>query len=677
MHIHNMVQRIKDIVSSNLVLLGLGGLLTVAGTLVSCNDYVEADSATFLEGQSKTPIAIQTNLSASLQSRAVDKRFESGDVLLAYIEAGKTTNATFSSDGNSFKGLKTLTLTADADNTDGDNHADLYNYTITENGPHITETEDAGLQKLYWDDYSSTENDLRDAGAGIRLKYGYCYNGGTPSTALDQTAGTLGWTIGDQTTAEAFKKSDLLYAKTQEPVSYTHGTENVASSHGILVLPYSHAMSKVTVVVTAGKGFTKEDNFGSSELTLQHINTVCSVDAPNGKVTSETPNAVKTYKSATVSKSETVQNKATFQAIVAPGTNLTVGNLIAKIADVDGNSYDIPISVEMLEGWKTKLDEAVAPVYFEGSAQAQAKPMSRAVETISQAKGYLTQSGVHYVLNVTVNKQAITVRATLADWDKVEANANAQIVFNPDVVGKGTIATALQTGGFDVYKSSSNDAFSTKSTSLTYADNKWSYSPIIYWAGQGDNSYFRALSPAGSSTSSLAQGGDILWGTSGNTAITPRTGDVPLNFEHLMSKLCIKLETTTGDDKVNLEGAKIAISNMATTATYSIVDGTVTAGEVATTMLSEKPSGFVETVIPQTIGNDAKVTITLADNTTYSVQLNQCKLTTGDKSAVGEWTKGKDYTYTITLSKHEITFSAVVKDWVPASGSGNATLDWD
>ncbi len=641
----------------------------MAGTLVSCNDYVEADSATFLEGQSKTPIAVQTNLSAALQSRAYDKTFEANDQLLAYIEAGKTTNATFSSDGNPFKGLKTLTLTADAYNTDGDNHKDLYGYSVLPDGLHITETDDAGLQTLFWDDYSSTENDLRDAGAGIRLKYGYCYNGGTPSTALDQTAGTLGWTIGDQTTADAFKKSDLLFAQTQDMIKYGHNQ----ADRGILVLPYSHAMSKVTVVVTAGKGFSAETaNFTSSVLKLQHINTVCSVNAPIGTVTSTTPDAVTTYKSASANK------EATFQAIVAPGTNLTVGNLIAKIADVDGNSYDIPISVEMLEGWKTKLDET-SPKYFEGSAQAQAKPMSRAVETISQAKGYLTQSGVHYVLNVTVNKQTITVRATLADWDKVTASANAQIVFDPDVTSKdNNIATALQTGGFDVYKSSENTSFpADPTTTLTYADSKWSYSPIIYWAGQSDASYFRAVSPKGRDNKTLNQGVDLLWGTSGDAAITPRTGDVPLNFEHLMSKLCIKLETTTGDDKVDLEGAKISISNMATTATYSIVDGTVTADEVATTMLSEKLSGFTETVIPQTIGNDAKVTITLADNTTYSVQLNQCKLTTGDKSAVGEWTKGKSYTYTIKLTKQEITFSAEVKNWENASASGNATLDWD
>lgn len=645
-------------------------ILFTAALLASCSDSIETPEI-FLNGSAKTPIAIQTNLEASVSSRAVDKKFEAGDVLLAYIEAGVTTADGFNSDENPFKGLKTLTLTDDANNEDGDNHKDLYGYEVLPDDLHITETEDDGLQTLYWDDYSSTEKDLRADGAGIRLKYGYCYNGGTPSTALDEAAGTLGWTIGDQTTAEAFKNADLLFAKTQTPVSYSHGTAE-SSSHGILVLPYSHAMSKITVNVTANEGFTKPTNFGSAELVLQHMNSVCSVNAPEGTVTSTTPSAVKTYKAAEVAKSETITNTATFQAIVAPGTNLSVGNFIATISNVDGNDYKVPITTAMLGDWASKLTETVKVSYGD---VAQAKPRTRA--TIDGEKGYLTQSGVHYVLNVTIDKQTITVRATLADWDKIEANGTAQIQFNPDVNGKGTIATALQTGGFDVYKSSSNDAFSTKSTTLTYADSKWSYSTIIYWAGQSDNSYFRAVSPKGRDNKTLNQGVDLLWGTSGDAAITPRTGDVKLDFEHLMSKLSINLETVTGDAAVNLEGAKIAISNMATTTTYSIVDGIVNAGSPVATMLSEQPSGFTETVIPQTIGNDAKVTITLADGTTYSVQLNQCKLTTGDKNAVTTWTKGKSYTYTITLTKQEITFSAVVKNWVEASAGGNATLDWD
>lgn len=637
-------------------------ILFTAALLASCSDSIEIPE-TFLNGSAKTPIAIQTNLSAALQTRAADKKFEAGDVLLAYIEAGKT-GTEFTAE-NQFKGLYSLTLGTAADNTDGNTYASLYGYSAGQTHPDITKTEDSGLQTLYWDDFSSTAYDLRssDPTRGIRLKYGYCYNGGTPSTALDETAGTLGWTIGNQPTAEAFKQSDLLFAKTQTPVSYIHGTIET-DNHGILVLPYSHAMSKITVNVTANEGFAEKANFASSVLKLQHMNTVCSVDAPAGTISSTTAAEVTTYKSTTENKT------ATFQAIVAPGTNLSVGNFIATISDVDGNDYKVPITTAMLDEWKAKLTEAAKASYGD-VAQAKTRAAS-----IDDAKGYLTQSGVHYVLNVTIDKQTITVRATLADWDKIEADGTAQIQFSPDVNGKGTIATALQTGGFDVYKSNSNSGFSTKSTTLTYADSKWSYSPIIYWAGQSDNSYFRALSPAGSSTSALAQGGDILWGTSGDAAITPRTGDVPLTFEHLMSKLSIKLETVTGDDAVNLEGAKIAISNMATTATYSIVNGTVTADDVAATMLSGQPSGFKETVIPQTITDDAKVTITLADGTTYSVQLNQCVLT-DTTTPVSEWTKGNSYTYTITLTKHAITFSADVKDWEPASASGSATLDWD
>lgn len=643
----------------------------LASILTSCNDFVDMPGE-FLEGQSKTPIAIQTNLSAAPVTRAFDKKFEKGDILLAYIEAGVTADGTFSSADNPFKGLQTLTLTADADNTDGDNHADLYNYTIATDGPHITETEDAGLQKLYWDNYSSTTHDLRNDGAGIRLKYGYCYNGGTPTTPLNETAGTLGWTLGDQTTAEAFKKADLLFAKTQDPVSYVHGTSET-DKHGVLVLPYSHAMSKITVNVTANEGFNAEtENFASSVLKLQHMNTACSVDAPNGKVTSDTPSEIVTL------KSEVKNTSATYQAIIAPGTNLSVGNLIATISNVDGNNYDIPITGDLVYDWKERLTTGDA-INYEEVAQIKTRAY------IYDAEAYLTQPGVHYVLNVIIDKQKITVRATLADWDKVTASANGQITFDPDITGKGTIATALQTGGFDVYKSSTNGAFLTKSTTLTFADSKWSYSPIIYWAGQSDASYFRAVSPKDRDDETLEQGVDLLWGTSGaedksgtseELSISPRTGDVPLTFEHLMSKLCINLQTVSGDAAVDLTDAKIAISKLATSGTYNIVDGTVTAGSPVETMLSDKPSGFTETVIPQTIGDNAKVTITLKDGTTYSVQLNQCVLT-GTTTTVSEWTKGKSYTYTITLSKQEITFSAEVKDWVEQSASGNATLDWD
>lgn len=623
-----------------------------AGLLASCSDSMENEEA-FLNGTSKTPINVSTSIGDAPTSRAFDKTFEKGDLLFACIEAGKpNTQGNFEYEGQ-FRWANSFTMGETVDNG-GD--AGVGNIT----------TSDKLSPTLYWDDFSSTQYDLRDADRGIRLKYGYCYNGGTPSTALDDAAGTLGWTVNtNQSTADAMKQSDLLYAATQPMIKYGHNQ----TDRGTLTLPYTHAMSKVTINVTAGEGYDANNaNFAYSVLTLKKMQTKASVNAPAATVTASSDAA--DIKDITTFNKTKANTTATYQAIIAP-TNLSAGNVLAHITNIDGNDYDIPVTQGILDAWENRLIVS-EDIVDHGVAQAK----SRADNSIPGGTGYTTKQGIHYILDVTVNKQKITIRATITDWDAVSATGVSQINFAGDVTATGSIASELKANGFDVYKSSSASSFTQKSTTVTNVSDVWTYSPVIYWAGQNDKSYFRAVSPAGASTSALAQGTDLMWGTSGNTAITPRTGDVPLKFEHLMSKLCVKLETSADASMVELTDATIKITNLANTGSYSIVDATVTAGTKAAVMLEGKPSGFNEFVIPQTIADDARLVITLKDGTTYSLQLNQC-VKTGTTTPVSAWAKGEFYTYTIKLTKQEITFSAEVKDWVPASGTGNATLDWD
>ena len=68
-------------------------------------------------------------------------------------------------------------------------------------------------------------------------------------------------------------------------------------------------------------------------------------------------------------------------------------------------------------------------------------------------------------------------------------------------------------------------------------------------------------------------------------------------------------------------------------------------------------------------------TITLADGTTYKLQLNQCL--DGTDTAITKWERGKSYTYTVHLELEEVSYRALVKDWTVVSGSGNANLEWD
>lgn len=626
-----------------------------AGLLASCSDSMENAEA-FLNGTSKTPINVSTSIGDAPTSRAFDKTFEEGDKLFACIEAGKPdAQGKFEYEGQ-FRWAKSFTMGETVDNGG------------TPEGTGLITTSDKLSPVLYWDDFSSTEFDLRENGRGIRLKYGYCFNGGTPSTALDEAAGTLGWTVNtNQSTADAMKQSDLLYAATQPMIKYGHNQ----TDRGTLTLPYTHAMSKVTINVTAGEGFlTTTGNFKETVLTLKKMQTKASVNAPAATVTASSDAA--DIKDITTFNKAKTNTTATYQAIIAP-TNLSAGNVLAHITNIDGNDYDIPVTQGILDAWKAEnrlIDSE--DIVDHGVAQAK----SRADNSIPGGTGYTTKQGIHYILNVTVNKQKITIRATITDWDAVSATGVSQINFAGDVTATGSIASELKANGFDVYKSSSASSFTQKSTTVTNVSDVWTYSPVIYWAGQNDNSYFRAVSPAGASTSALAQGIDLMWGTSGTDAVTPRTGDVPLKFEHLMSKLCVKLETSSDASKVDLTDATIKITNLANTGSYSIVDATVTAGTKAAVMLEGKPSGFNEFVIPQTIADDARLVITLKDGTTYSLQLNQC-VKTGTTTPVSAWAKGEFYTYTIKLTKQEITFSAEVKDWVPASGTGNATLDWD
>ena len=206
----------------------------------------------------------------------------------------------------------------------------------------------------------------------------------------------------------------------------------------------------------------------------------------------------------------------------------------------------------------------------------------------------------------------------------------------------------------------------------------------------------------------MSQGTDYVWATTpahmvkktGSTdllsyaksaAISPRTGDVPLAFEHVIRKITVKLatpksESGTPADAVELSGALISISKLATSGTIHVENGTITTGAIQDSPINEFcPSGQQAenkttldnyTVIPQTIFDDAVLTIKLADGTTYKLQLNTC-VQDGTTAPITAWLRGIHYTYTITLTKEAISFRVMIKNWDEKKGSGNANLDWD
>jgi len=476
---------------------------------------------------------------------------------------------------------------------------------------------------LYWDDFSSNKEDgldIREAGHGLEAYYAYCYNGGTPVSSLDEATGELEWKVGDQTSALAVQQTDLLWARPQ----------HVIPVRGTINLPFWHAMSQISVTLTLGKGFENvTDPLKNTVLTLNDVNTEVTFTAPYFKYSSRTPKAVIMY-----------GNGADFVAVIAPGTPLTVGEKLLDITDVDGNNYILNITQDMLNDWNKPSPSDTKP-------------------------------GVNYHLDITLSKAAVEVQSTIFDWVSVSATGTGEIQFPNDVVDLDVAAGAFQDGdSFDLYRY--EDTPGEKTSTVTYDGTRWVSDPVLYWPNATDRFFFRAVMGTE----------DILWATTPahngfarGAAIAPRTGNVPLAFEHVKSQLSIELETSATASAVNLEGATIAISSLATEGTLNVADGAITPGALvedaipAATVISDK------IVIPQTIGNASVMTITLADGTTYKLPLNQCLDSTD--TAITEWERGKSYTYTIHLELEEVSYRALVKDWTVVTGSGNANLEWD
>ena len=271
----------------------------------------------------RLPLRLEASLSGSRHvTRASGNEFENGDVLYSYVQH--------------------VYKVGDAYQKAPDIQASLVAFTKGTVKMVNGETSDLTPgNALYWDDFSkSTDdgaNDLRTRDHGLRSYYGYCYNGTEiTSGALTEDTGVLTWsTTSNQSTADALKKNDLLWSKTQDHVTYVHARD----AHGTLNVPYTHAMSKFTIIVEAKEGF-ETGNLSNTIVTLNKVSKDGTFDAPNEKVT-----ASETVDVTMCPDGNTDALTRTYQAVTVPHTKLAKDNLLATITDAGGNNYDIKCKI--------------------------------------------------------------------------------------------------------------------------------------------------------------------------------------------------------------------------------------------------------------------------------------------------------------------------------------------
>lgn len=644
--------------------------------LAGCSKDADISNSTTLSGNGeKTPLLINATLDTGKgQTRAAGNTFAATDRLNVYIR--HTT-------GPIAEGVYPTTTAGQAPS--------LVPIGVTSTSTSPT------LSPIYWDDFSDNTDatkDLRTSGHALQSYYAYCYNGQTIAdpTGDNLRDGVLTWTVQtDQSIAGALQHSDLLWSQQQSPVSYNH--DNSPN----FPIPFTHAMSQITVELTANAGYNSSGTpLALTSLLLKGMDIKTTLTAPTGGWDDNNSDGEGSHlHDVTMCKGDYATGLTrTYTAIVAPGTKLKKGEKLLDVTNADGNDYEVIITEAMLDntdGWgKYHTD---AGKYGDDGGN----------------KYILTQPGNNYHLTLRIDKSAVQVSASLAPWTDVTATGTGAIQFTNNEDGVGGTNNFASSSAFSLFwrKASTSDPYSCVTTS-TYNGSYWTNNDPLYWPNKNDSYYFRALakvtegnvtveSPtlktvAWTTTSIASTDIDyILWGTTaahngthGNyalgAAIPPRTGGVPLEFR-VVNKCKVKFTLATADDDaaMPLSEATISINNIYTKGTINLEDGTVTGDVNFKTTLGGSTNSIAEQeVLAQKISNDAVVTITFTKDeqeySTYKIPLKNCVIADSD-TPITIWEGGHTYNYTIHVEKEAVKFSAAVKSWATVSGSGTATME--
>lgn len=467
-------------------------------------------------------------------------------------------------------------------------------------------------------------------------------------------------------------------------------------------LHFNHALTKITVNLVSGEGYISPEDFTSQKTTVLFGNddfkpyTSGTFDISTGSWSNLKDEALLTMNATDVTENQTkiINNSCLFM----PGLSIGTADDHAITITVNGNRYYVSQAL-LLKALKTSTD-----------MPATDKPAT-------DATSYILKQGMHYIFTINLNKTRVSfVKATLSDWQSVTgsvATTNARIsisvsqaegenackdvalyrlrdagntIITDEYVGKqwsgnyGTAATLTRNDEDSKYSTNwffddntSYYHFRTvkKGTEINYSTNVHDDSYFSVSCGTRDNSdphWGAPINEKGENTYTYKEGFSNI-----HHAIGATTDDIHIIEQHMLSQINVTLTTTTGNDKVNLEGAKVEFANMYHQGHVLMGNGKVvpvTTGEDAKSnveMTASTDNTYNYDVVPQDLSS-VELIITTKDNNKYNVKLYNI-----DK--ISEWKPGHIYNYTFQLTKAGIVnVSVSLAPWKEESANGSVWL---
>ena len=545
--------------------------------------------------------------------------------------------------------------------------------------------------QLYWDDYGTADPANTTGRAnGLMILAASAGNKFTSKDDISDPEWTAySWTLPpDQ--SNGWENADLL---TSNNILYrTLKFDEVKTNTANDLLIFTHAMSKVTVNLTADEGFplTNGDPCFETDpkVTLLGFTYSGMVDIKE-KILTPTISATADIQ-CHLTTGGAGQHVATFTALVFPGCYFNDDTEIIHL-DADGNRYIVTAA---------KINEKI--------------------DEINSVKKFV--QGKDYVFNIIVKKTKIIISATIKDWVQVDSEpVTPEINISADY---GQIVSGNPfTKSYDFFRSltmaSGYDADADQSgvnPAATYTYNAinstGSWNKTLFWPNHDTHYFFRGVYPVGQTITTDAQNNEVIEVTNQSYTVgavpsdlmiaLPRStgncthdqavetngicatkGTIYMNFEYAMSKVELRLKSggTLGLDYVDLtqRGTEVEIINGYNKGSIMLKDGLhapFTDADKGTYKLTTitPATGFqlntLDAIVPQVLADDVlfKIKVENENGTSdiYTAQVNKIK---GAKSGealapITEWQHGEHYIYTLDVRKTMIKVSATITDWV-------------
>lgn len=596
----------------------------------------------------------------------------------------------------------------------------------------------SAAEQLYWDDYGTADPNNMDPHDGNgRTKgltiYGVAVNGKSLPSTLPKTINweSIDWTVGTPSSANVIDQEtsgwenyDLLTSNNVTELT-ADGTYKFEDREAGKLLKFTHAMTKISVKLTAGKGFPGWGeltlNDGKFEeaptVTLFKMNYIGTVNVISEE--SEASAGTADFKMHDITTGGSAgKHEAVFDALVFPGNSWTEATKGADLLTLtaDGNTYKI--TAEQLYN-SLPLDDP---------------------EDITDKTKSLKR-GVNYIINITVDKTEIKeLSATIIDWEDQLA-ANEQPVINlHSVYGHPIDDNTFKafTQKFDFLRSTAKGNSYGDLTEVTHSTvdgkHQYEFSPKRFWPDHSTHYFFRGIWPQlvtegdgpkitqavidedthnviavenvayaentfpsdlmlamprnadGTPDETCKEGHTEDDGTTPKEGIcsteSSLAGGIHMNFMYVMSQVEVKLSTSTGADMVNFdEHTTVVITDCFPAGNILLSDGsaqtTGEAGDYGMHMVGTTGLDFCDAIVPQSLTNDTKdlkfvVTIKNGNDTFDRYEtvngIKSINVKDGTDPLTNVWEPGKKYVYELYITKTDIKVDVTITDWVTVNG---------